>query len=257
MDGFLDLHLGKHSLIFQFSVLRAFSPAKLRTSVGQKGLIIGPKESVGHIVDALHRLVWMGVLIKPGSPLKEPTTLASLCCPLYYGFGPYSALIVWGLTVLLLLRSLQEESSWGGSIGMCEDSESHGTLLVLLNAGAPECQGVSAVGGLRIQNPSGLAGSGRPCKKSRRSSRVGLGWEVEEAYAGGGMAWAKVQGSMVKDTVEDSLASIKCSCESVWERSLERQVGAWLWKALAVRRLGAYCGESMGLGIGFIHSFFQ
>lgn len=54
--------------------------------------------------------------------LKEPKMLASLSCSLYYGFGPYSALIVWGLTIVLLLRSLQEESSWGGNTGRCEDS---------------------------------------------------------------------------------------------------------------------------------------
>lgn len=71
--------------------------------------------------------------------------LASLSCPLYYGFGPYSALVVWGLTMVLMLRSLKEESSWGGNTGVCEDSESHGALLVFSN----ECQLGSAVGGIR------------------------------------------------------------------------------------------------------------
>lgn len=43
MDGFLDLHLGNHNLIFQFTILRTVSPATLGTSVGQKGLVMGPK----------------------------------------------------------------------------------------------------------------------------------------------------------------------------------------------------------------------
>lgn len=45
---------------------------------------------------------------------------------------------------------------------------------------------------------------------------------------GGGWPEQRCRAGTVKDTPRDSLAYIKGSCESVWEKSLESQVGAWL-----------------------------
>lgn len=56
MDDFLDLHLSNHNLIFQWSVLRTVPTARLGATVRQKGLAVGPEQSVWHIVGALPRL---------------------------------------------------------------------------------------------------------------------------------------------------------------------------------------------------------
>lgn len=76
--------------------------------------------------------------------------------------------MVWGLTVVLLLRSLQEECNWGDSAGTCEDREPHGVFLMFLEDGRV----ASAVGGLRIRADLGLTGSGRTCKRRSRRNRV-------------------------------------------------------------------------------------